>query len=122
MNTASNSNPNTKASGELVEMTYKKSTNLLTVHGWFFRNTNMVDQCGDIIETHFMTDKKLTVIFKAELIDALTFTSFSKLIDYLNKLSTHKDIRTKWIATGETMNAGLRLKHQATFPFNILSE
>ncbi len=119
MNTTAN---NTKVSGELIEMTYKKPMSLLTVQGWFFRNTDIKDQCSEIIDTHFETEKKLTIIFKAELIDALPFTSFSKLIGHLKKLSAHKDLRIKWIATGESMHADLRLKQQAIFPFNILSE
>ncbi len=109
-------------SQELVEITYRKSLNLLTIQGWFFRNTDLEVKCIEIIEAHFITEQKLTIIFKVELIDALSFDTFSKLIAHLNTLSTSKDIRINWIASGESMTAGQRLKHLAVFSFNTFPE
>ena len=109
---------------ELVEFSYRKPLNLLTIQGWFFRNTNLDAQCIENIAAHFKTEKKLTIIIKAELIDAQSFSSFSKLISYLNLLSKNNEIeiQIKWISSNELMSTGQRLKLLAKFPFFTFTE
>lgn len=105
-------------SKEFVEITYKKSLNLLTVKGWFFRNPDLDTRCIEVIDSHLKDKKKLSIIIKVELIDAVSFGSLANLISHLNTLSKKNDIQIKWLSSSESMIAGQRLKNLAKFPFH----
>ena len=107
----------------LVEITYKKSLNLLILEGFFFRNSTLDDQCINLIRDHFKNSNLLNVYIKIELIDAITYESIKNLIIYLNDMfKKKKKIKIKWLSPVESIPMAKCLMEIAECPFQIINE